>query len=176
MYTTEDLINDFESFNLYIGSLKTIEETLFFEPIAEGKWSIAEIISHISFWDRYIREETLPQMKLNAVIKSIDFETLNKQAAQYALSGVSQQLLFQQKLEERTRLISELRKRDEEEFFAKFTLNGEEVDRYSGYPHSIFNYIAGFIWHDNHHKQQINGFLKEKGVELRVYDNSNIEK
>ncbi|WP_117170278.1 DinB family protein [Paraliobacillus sediminis] len=166
MYTTEDLINDFESFNLYVSSLKAIKESLFFEPIAEGKWSIAEIFSHLSFWDRYIREETLPQMKTNAVIESIDFETLNKQATKYALSGVSQQHLLQQKLEERTRLASELRKKDEEEFFAKFTLNGEEIDKYSGYPHTIFNYIAGFQWHDNHHKQQIDAFLKGKGVKV----------
>ncbi|GGJ75234.1 DinB family protein [Virgibacillus salexigens] len=163
MYTTEDLIDDFEGFNSYVSSLKTIEETLFFAPIAEGKWSIAEIISHISFWDRYIREETLPQMKSNAVIESIDFETLNGQAEKYALSGVSQRHLLQQKLEERTLLASELRKKDENEFFIKFTLNGEEIDKYSGYPHTIFNYIAGFQWHDNHHRQQIDGFLKEIG-------------
>ncbi|MBY7142450.1 DinB family protein [Virgibacillus sp. NKC19-3] len=175
MYTTENLINDFENFNLYVSSLKTIEENLFFEPIAEGKWSTAETISHISFWDRYIREETLPRMKLNAVIESIDFETLNKQAAKYALSGVSQQHLLQKKLEERTRLVSELKKRSEKEFFAKFILNGEEIDKYSGYPHTIFNYIAGFQWHDNHHKQQIDGFLKKR-VEFRTYNNSNIEK
>ncbi|MBU5465925.1 DinB family protein [Virgibacillus sp. MSJ-26] len=158
MYTTEDLINDFEGFNSYVSSLKAIEETLFFKPIAEGKWSTAEIISHLSFWDRYIREEMLSQMKPNAFIESVNFKTLNKQAEEYALSGVSQQHLLQQKLEERTGLASELRKKDEEEFFAKFTLNGEEIDKYSGYPHTIFNYIAGFQWHDNHHRQQIDGF------------------
>ncbi|WP_164669675.1 DinB family protein [Virgibacillus doumboii] len=167
MYTTEDLINDFENFNFYVESLKLMEETLFFEPIAEGKWSTAEIISHISFWDKYIREETLPLMKLNAVIESIDFDTLNKQAANHALSGVSQQHLLGKQLEERTQLVFDLRKKNEEDFFATFSLNGEEVDQYSGYPHSIFNYIAGFIWHDSHHKQQIDGFLKEKGEELK---------
>ncbi|GAA0603328.1 hypothetical protein GCM10009001_20360 [Virgibacillus siamensis] len=168
MYTTEDLINDFENFNLYVNSLRTMEEALFFEPIAEGKWSAAEIISHISYWDKYIRKETLPQMKINAAIKSIDFDPLNKQAANYALSGVSRQHLLHKQLEERTQLVSDLRKKNEKEFFATFSLNGEEVDQYSGYPHSIFNYIAAFIWHDNHHKQQIDGFLKGKGVELKV--------
>ena len=176
MYTKDDLIHDFENFNCYVTSLKTMEETVFFEPIAEGKWSTAEIISHISFWDKYIREETLPQMKINAVIESIDFDILNNQAANYALSGVSKLHLLHKQLEERTLLVSELRKKNEEEFFATFSLNGEEVDQYSGYPHSIFNYIATFIWHDNHHKQQIDGFLKGKGMELEVRNNSNIER
>ncbi|WP_100010240.1 DinB family protein [Lentibacillus sediminis] len=162
MYKPEDLINDFEAFNGYVNSLKTMEETHFFEPIAEGKWSVAEIISHISFWDKYIREEMLPQMKRDAVIESIDIEELNKLAASYALSGVSQQHLLDKQLEERTQLVSDLRRKSEEEFFATYTLNGEEVDEYSGYPHSIFNYIAAFIWHDNHHSKQIDGFLEEK--------------
>jgi len=166
MYTTKDLISDYEDFNLYVNTLKTMEEALFFEPIAEGKWSTAEIISHISYWNEYIREEMLPQMKLNALIESVDIETLNKQAAEYALSGVSQQYLLEKQLEERTLLVSDLKKKREEEFFVPFSLNGEEVDPYSGYPHSIFNYIAAFVWHDNHHKQQIDGFLKENGVEL----------
>lgn len=162
MYSTKDLINDFENFNLYVNSLKTMEVSLFFKPIAEGKWSSAEIISHISFWDTYIREETLPQMKSNAAIESIDFDTLNNLAADYALSGVSQQHLLDKQLEARTQLVSDLKKKIEEEFFTTFSLNGEKVDQYSGYPHTIFNYIAGFLWHDNHHKQQIDGFLEGK--------------
>lgn len=38
MYTTEVLISDFENLNLYMNSLKTMEESLFFEPLAEGIW------------------------------------------------------------------------------------------------------------------------------------------
>lgn len=64
MYTTEELINDCEKFNHFVNSLGKTEETLFFGPIAEGKWSVAEIISHISFWDKYIREEMLPSKVL----------------------------------------------------------------------------------------------------------------
>lgn len=36
------------------------------------------------------------------------------------------------------------------------------MDQYSGYPHTLFNYIAAFIWQDNHHKQQIHSFLLHK--------------
>lgn len=70
---------------------------------------VTEIISHISFGDKYIREEMLLQMKSNAVIKSVDFDTLNNQAANYALSGVSQEHLLEKQLEEKTQLVSVLR-------------------------------------------------------------------
>ncbi|MDY0405013.1 hypothetical protein P5G51_006010 [Virgibacillus sp. 179-BFC.A HS] len=57
--------------------LHRLDETLFFMPVATGKWSIAEIIS-ITFWDRYILEEILLKMKADTKIESIDIETLNK--------------------------------------------------------------------------------------------------
>lgn len=111
------------------------------------------------------------QMKANASIESIDFDTLNNQASRYALFGVSQQHLLDKQRKARTQLVSDLKMRTEENLFATSSLNGEEVDRYSGYPHSIFNYIAAFVWHDNHHKQQVDGFLEEKGVGLKVGNN-----
>jgi len=55
-------------------------------------------------------------------------------------------------------LVRKLKNKSEDEFFKKFTMNGEEIDLYSGYSHIIFNYISGFSWHDNHHKAQIETF------------------
>ncbi|MCR2822711.1 DinB family protein [Lederbergia panacisoli] len=159
MYTINELIHDLESFNIWVASLNKIEDRLFFMPIAEGKWSIAEIISHITFWDQYILEEMLPLMKPNADIQSIEFEPLNQKAAKYALSGVSSQDLINRQLEMRTKVVSALKEKTEEDFFAAFTLNGEKTDEYSGEPHSMFNYLASFVWHDNHHKKQIEEFL-----------------
>ncbi|WP_230856202.1 DinB family protein [Virgibacillus dakarensis] len=166
MNNTKELIDELEQFNTWITSLKNMKEDLFFTPIKEGKWSPAEIISHITFWDRYILDETLPQMKTDADITSIAFEPLNKKAAIYALSGVSMNHLLETQIETRKELVSELRKKAEEEFFATFTLNGETIDEYSGYPHTMYNYFASFAWHDKHHKQQIENFLEVNKVQL----------
>ncbi|MBS4218264.1 DinB family protein [Bacillus sp. FJAT-49711] len=166
MYTVKELINDLESFNLWVETLQKIEDHFFFEPIAAGKWSVAEIISHITFWDEYILEEMLPVMKPDADIHSIEFEPLNQKAAKYALSGVSPQSLINRQLEMRKKVVSALKEKTEEEFFSAFTLNGEKIDEYSGYPHSMFNYFASFVWHDNHHKKQIEEFLSEKHVKV----------
>lgn len=157
-YTYKDLINDFDSFRTYVESLREMEDEKFFAPILPGKWSTAEIISHISFWDQYIRTEILPKMKLGAVIESIDFDTLNHKAAAYALSGITKNHILDEAITERSKLINQLKEIDGDAFFDEFMLNGEEIDPYSGYPHTIFNYIAGFTWHDNHHKKQIEAF------------------
>lgn len=100
----------------------------------------------------------LPQMTQGADIESVDFDVINQPAAAYALSGVSQKALLDKQLEERSKLIAVLRKMDEKQFWETFTLNGEEIDQYEGYPHTIFNYIAAFTWHDNHHKAQLVAF------------------
>ncbi|WP_047982193.1 DinB family protein [Ornithinibacillus contaminans] len=147
------------AFNSWIESLYLMDEKLFFTPIKAGKWTPAEIISHITYWDRYIDAEMLPVMTEDAAIHSVDFEVINTPAAAYALSGVSQSDLLDAQLEARNNLVAALSEKTEEEFFQAFTLNGEVIDEYSGYPHTLYNYLMSFIWHDNHHKDQIEAFL-----------------
>jgi len=166
MYIIDELILDFDKFRSYMDSLKGIGEELASRPIAQGKWSIAEIVSHLMFWDRYIREEILSLMKQDANIVSIDIQTLNDRAAEYARSGVTFQRIIDHQIKERKQLVTELKGKTEEEWFASFTLNGEEIDPHSGYPHNMFNYFCGFVWHDNHHKKQIESFLAKINVKL----------
>ncbi|MGG0657371.1 DinB family protein [Rummeliibacillus pycnus] len=158
----EELLKEFEQLVVWVETLKKYSEKNFNLPISKGKWSVAEIISHLMFWDRYILEETLPYMKQNADIKSIEFQELNDKASEYSLSGVTVKTLIDQFIEGRNVLVSKLREKSEEEFSVHFKINGEEVDPYSGYPHTIFNYISSFLWHDNHHKNQVVEFFNNE--------------
>ncbi|MFP3490013.1 DinB family protein, partial [Staphylococcus sp. SIMBA_130] len=72
------------------------DSDVLFHPTTEGKWSVAEIIAHLAFWDKYIAEETIPKMKPNARIESVEFQVLNDQASEYALSGVSFNTLIEE--------------------------------------------------------------------------------
>lgn len=156
-----NLIEKFEQFNSWVNELEKVDEDLFFTPINEGKWTPAEIISHITYWDRYILEELMPQMSKDAKLESVAFDVINQPASEYALSGVTKTQLIQEQIEARNHLVEALKEKSEQEFFDTFVLNGEEIDRYSGYPHSLFNYISAFVWHDNHHKEQIETFLNK---------------
>jgi hypothetical protein len=73
--TRIDLINDFEQLILWSQSLRTYSKKNFFKPVSHNKWSVAEIIAHLIFWDRYILREMLPQIKPNAEITNIEFQT-----------------------------------------------------------------------------------------------------
>ncbi|MGO1061147.1 DinB family protein [Planococcus sp. FY231025] len=56
-------------------------------PIAEGKWSVAEIVMHLAEWDRYIREQRLPGMIENARLEGApDVGRFNEVAAAKAAS------------------------------------------------------------------------------------------
>ncbi|MFD2629253.1 DinB family protein [Oceanobacillus kapialis] len=166
MYTIKDLFQDLKDYREWITTLHNIQEELFFEPIAEEKWTIAEIITHIAYWDHYILHDMMPQMAQDADIHSIDIETLNKKAEAHARSGIGQQQILEEQLQARDAMLTALKEKDEAFFATTFELNGESVDEHSGYPHSVFNYFSGFVWHDNHHRRQIESFLERKGLSV----------
>ncbi|MFF3099720.1 DinB family protein [Viridibacillus arvi] len=159
------MITKFEQAQNWVYSLKEYTEKDFFKPIENGKWSVAEIIAHLSFWDKYVLEAILPNMKQNTDIKSIDFQELNDQASNYALSGISVKSLIDQFVESRKRLVAELRTKSDAEFYVQFKINGDKIDPDSGAPFSMYSYISSFIWHDNHHKKQIIEFFNSKYTE-----------
>jgi|GEM_PF-478177 len=158
----DELITEFEQAQDWVISLKKHSENDFFKPIAKDKWSVAEIIGHLAYWDKYVLEEILPNMKQNADINSIDFQELNNQASNYALSGIFGMSLIDQFVEGRERLVAELKGKSDAEFYVQFKINGDEVDPDSGAPFSMYSYISSFIWHDNHHKKQIIAFFNSK--------------
>ncbi|WP_284139321.1 MULTISPECIES: DinB family protein [unclassified Virgibacillus] len=168
MKTTRDLVDELSQFNVWVKSLEHMSDTHFFTPIKKDKWSTAEIICHITFWDIYIIEEILPFMKNDASIQSISFDILNKKAAEYANSGVTKSELIDHQLCARTQLVSVLKRKNEEDFHASFTINGDTIDPFSGLPHTMFNYFWSFVWHDNHHKKQIELFIEEKQSKVRL--------
>lgn len=165
MINVGKVLDELEDFNRWVTSLEKVDNVLFFTPIKEKKWTPAEIISHITYWDRYIVKEILPQLASKQVT-SVDFEEINTPAAEYALSGVTMEHLIRSQVSARTSLLLALRELDEAKFLDTFTLNGEEIDEYTGFPHTLYNYLASFAWHDNHHKQQIVTFLNEHDVQL----------
>ncbi|MRI67477.1 DinB family protein [Gracilibacillus thailandensis] len=152
-----NLIEKFEQFNSWVNALEKVDEDLFFTPINEGKWTPAEIISHITYWDHYILEELMPQMRKDAKLESVVFDAINQPASEYASSGVSKTQLIQEQIEARNHLVEALKEKSELEFFDTFALNGEEIDRYSGYPHSLFNVL----------QKEVFLFKRVKGVAQR---------
>ncbi|WP_044641770.1 DinB family protein [Risungbinella massiliensis] len=154
------IIMEFEQFLFWIQQFKLDDHQTFLEPISEGKWSIAEILSHLMFWDRYFLQEILPHIRPGADIEFIPFQQLNNKSSIYALSGISMNELVEEVIHYRTKLVEKLREQTEEQFHIPFKLNGEEIDSYSGSRYTLCNYIQDSVHHDHHHQRQIAEFLK----------------
>ena len=57
-----EVVKAYKEYEQYLSALaascRSVEDV--HAPIAEGKWSVAEIVMHLAEWDRYIREQRLP--------------------------------------------------------------------------------------------------------------------
>ena len=80
--TTSEMVEEFRAFIDYVNEIKVIDEEIWNHPIAEGKWSIKDIMSHIMLWDKYFYEEGVEKIKLGQplTVKHLDFDEFNANA------------------------------------------------------------------------------------------------
>lgn len=145
--------NEFEAYKkliVFLEQLKQVDDSIFFAPIAEQKWSVAAVIAHFLFWDRYFHDERLPYMSEGKVLpkSNIDPNEMNRNAQQYAHSGISKIQLIDEVILYRIHVVNTLREADLKQTFyigdRSYTLEG---------------YIQGLSEHDDHHKQQIQAVI-----------------
>lgn len=147
-----EITQAYESLNQWIQSLTNVEEQKWFAPIDEGKWSMAAVISHLLFWDRFSLEERFPFMKEAASLPPFpDFQTVNDKAREYAESGITKNELVQELIHTRMELLSLLSSYSEEELDTSFSIGDHQF--------TIREYFVDFIQHDYHHKNQIEVLL-----------------
>ena len=149
----EQLLKAFNDYEVYLASLNTAVKTdaEAHTPIAEGKWSIAQIIMHLAEWDRFMREQRLPQMQQGARVEKLpDADKFNEAAVEpvarmkfleVLAHAQRQRALFSQAIEEM----------DEARWHAHFHIGSKEMDAAS--------YFEGILQHDAHHRKQIDDFL-----------------
>ncbi|WP_158599131.1 DinB family protein [Planococcus salinus] len=152
----ERVLEAFRDYEMYLASLRTSikndEDAR--EPIAEGKWSIAEIILHLAEWDRFIREERLPFIRSGKAFASYpEVDDFNRRAVTKV-----DELKFPDILahaQKRRALVGkEIEKLEPHEWSAPFTIGDSKV--------SFASYFEGIVEHDRHHIRQIDSFLTEK--------------
>ncbi|WP_050616377.1 DinB family protein [Bacillus testis] len=162
MKQPQEIVDEFAQSILWVENVKTLDQAHFLQPIADEKWSCAQIVAHIMLWDEYVANEILPQMKQDADVRSKSIQEVNDIATDYGHSGITAEELIKQTMECRKKLIASLRRKPDPAFFETFTLDGEAIDEYSGQPHTLYGYLCSFIWHDGHHKQQVESFLSSE--------------
>ncbi|MGE8203512.1 DinB family protein [Heyndrickxia sp. NPDC080065] len=141
------LVNQLTKWIDYLEEIQGVPHEEFFQPIAEGKWSKAAIITHIMFWDRFFFEERLPSMLDGGVLSGIDanqVEEMNKEAEAYAHSGVTLSEIIDAAILQRKQIVEQLQEQD---LSKSFTIKDNQ--------YTLESYVKGEVEHDIHHLKQL---------------------
>lgn len=74
-------LSKFSELLIWLENLKGLgSNDLWLQPIAEGKWSIREILTHMMNWDKNSHEMMVPNFTEGASLFFVDIEEHNKEA------------------------------------------------------------------------------------------------
>lgn len=155
----EQTILRYKQFTKWTDTLRQINESVWSQPIAEGKATVAEVISHLTNWDKHLLFTVIPAIQNEEGMLFPDFDPFNKLAYDYANSGVSQNHLLEEFKQTRHQLVEALLA-DPDMAAKQVPANGEATCPYTGIPYSLLYVIHEFNAHDSHHKKQIESVLQ----------------
>jgi hypothetical protein len=150
---TIEIKEHYENFQEWLQSLKSVDDQVWFAPIAEGKWSISAIISHLLFWDRHSLNHFLPAFKQDAILEGFpDIQQVNDAAREYAHNGITKEQLINEIIAERQSYFHFIEKFGEENLQQSFFIGK--------HPMSVEEFFIDFTGHDLHHQKQVNEAIK----------------
>lgn len=152
--TTGEMIEEFKSFTSYVRELDSLSEQVWNMPIAEGKWTLKDVIAHMMLWDQYFYEEAIYKIKHDEplTVKHLNFDEFNANAMEYSKTR-SKKIIVEQFIEKRMNIIHDITGLNEDEYTREYK-DGDKKK------FSIKKYVRAFISHDKHHKKQIEVFKK----------------
>lgn len=125
----------------------TKEEAELNTPISNGKWSVKEIIGHIYYWDLFLLETMVPEMKESGVLPDFpDHDDYNEKAIQSIKRFPDTKALLEEFTLTRKELIRKMENLNQEE---TFTIGKKKRKFTPG------SFLKMFVGHDNHHIEQI---------------------
>ncbi|WP_214767983.1 MULTISPECIES: DinB family protein [unclassified Exiguobacterium] len=145
--TKETLLTHYKETMNFVRELEHIPEDAWRSSYAEGKWTIAEIVGHLSPWDRFMVAERLPFMLADEPFRvKPNSQEVNEEAAkmsreQQRILTIDEFLVSRDLLSRAVDLIPEERLTD------TFTSNGKTM--------MIVDLLGAMKQHDLHHIDQI---------------------
>lgn len=145
-------IEAFQSMTATVRSLEHKPEHILKDPIEEGKWSIREIVGHLTYWDSFNLHVMVPHMKDEGDLPPFPDHDAQNEKAMEAIEGVPAASVMQQFIATRKELIAAMNEIDDQ---VRFTIGGGK----RGFSRDSF--ITIFVKHDKHHEKQIRRKLGE---------------
>ncbi|HBF58882.1 MAG TPA: hypothetical protein DDW40_06275 [Exiguobacterium sp.] len=146
--TKESLLSHYAMTMTYVKDLEQISEEAWRTSYAEGKWTVAEIIGHLSPWDRFMVAERIPYLLAGEPFRvAPDSQAVNDEAAkmsreQQRILTIDEFLVSRDLLRRAVELIPEERLQD------KVVIKDKEL--------TIGQFLGAMTQHDLHHMEQIN--------------------
>ncbi|MGD6803692.1 DinB family protein [Rossellomorea vietnamensis] len=147
-------------YNDFLEGLVYIDEKQADLPLAKGKWSTKQVISHMYGWDLYLLETVLPSALIK---KAVSFPSHNEFNARSLISteAFTIKKLIEQSIHLRNRLLNELKMEKYTLILDKpLTVNGISHCPNTGSQYTLAYLMYEFADHDNYHSRQIIDFMK----------------
>lgn len=156
-----EVLNQYKDFTNWLNQLKEMPEEYWLEPVKAGKWSTGEIVAHIKAWDTFVWDERVAYFVSGSEIpnKKIDVEEINRNAANEAKSGISKNELIDEVVECRLVVAKKLEEVPNSIWQEKIEMGQKMI--------TLCEYISGLVEHDQHHKNQVQEFLMNKGIDVK---------
>ncbi|MCA1055921.1 DinB family protein [Rossellomorea aquimaris] len=143
----------------WVRSLNALSAEDWLRPIADDKWSTAEIISHFAPWDDFVVTKRLPHLGTSQPLpEAPDPDILNRQAVD--ARSKEQSHVITTFINARERLLQSLLAIPEEKWTHSFKLAGQDL--------TLSDYLDALVEHDLHHQQQIQQVLTKKNAQIWV--------
>lgn len=147
----DTVIKHYEHTLEWVQSLMDVTEEEWRSAIADGKWSMAEIIAHFVPWDEFILHDRLKEFwNDRALCKAPDVHQMNRQSAERARHEERSETI-RRFIAVRTALLQEMKKIEASRWTTPFLIGQTEL--------TLSSYFQGLIKHDLHHMEQIKKVL-----------------
>ncbi|MDQ0272910.1 DinB family protein [Cytobacillus purgationiresistens] len=143
----ENILQHYEVSIKFVESLSALIEDQWRSQIAEGKWTIAEVIGHLGPWDEFVLNKRIPYLFSKADLpKGPDAKEMNAESAIRARQQ-SKEITINQFIEVRTALYETMKQIPETRWEEEIHIGKSTL--------TLSDYFLGLAEHDQHHFNQI---------------------
>lgn len=150
----EMMITHHEQMITWVESLRDIPEEIWRSPVAEGKWSVAEVIGHFIPWDEFLLESRFPffiKGELEALPPFPRSETEVNSAAAEEARRTDRETVITRFVRTRRQMIDLIEKMDDGLWNKPMNIGNSQL--------TLAEYFDDFIQHDLHHRGQVEAIL-----------------
>lgn len=143
----EAILQHLQDTMIWADKLTLLTEEEWRTPIADGKWTVAEVMGHFRAWDEFVVRKRLSHFFEKGLMpEAPDTEELNEQSAKYSREHSREQVIGDF-IAVRKELFVLLNDVEGELWTREFTAGQRE--------HTLYSYFLSVKEHDLHHLHQI---------------------